>query len=61
MTRDLRNRLTPDGVLILSGILAGERAEVEAAFVADGFVVEEVTHRGEGEDAWVAIAVRIRA
>lgn len=61
MTRDLHNRLTPDGVLILSGILAGERAEVEAAFVADGFVVEEVTHRGEGEDAWVAIAVRIRA
>jgi len=61
MTTDLRNRLTSDGVLILSGILASEEREVIEAFTADGFVVEEVTHRGEGEDHWVAIAVRLRA
>lgn len=61
MTTDLRARLTADGILILSGILAGERAEVEAAFEADGFVVNEVTHRGEGEDAWVAIVVSLRS
>lgn len=58
MTHALRARLSPSGVLVLSGILASEREEVEQRFSDDGFVVDRVTHRGEGEDAWVAIAVR---
>ncbi|MBM4356478.1 MAG: 50S ribosomal protein L11 methyltransferase [Deltaproteobacteria bacterium] len=58
MTTALRARVTADGVLILSGILANERDEVSSAFERDGFRVDEVTHRGEGDDAWVAIAVR---
>jgi ribosomal protein L11 methyltransferase len=58
MTHALRARLSSTGVLVLSGILASERDEVEQRFSADGFVVDGVSHRGEGDDAWVAIAVR---
>lgn len=58
MTHALRERLVTGGLLVLSGILASERADVEARFLADGFTLDAVTHRGEGEDAWVAIAVR---
>lgn len=58
MTGALRRRVRPDGLLVLSGILASEEQEVARAFEADGFVVDEVTSRGSGEDAWVAIAVR---
>lgn len=58
MTGPLRACMSPNATLILSGILASEQRDVEQAFAGDGFTVDEVTTRGEGEDAWVAIAVR---
>lgn len=58
MTASLRERTLPNGLLVLSGILASERGEIEEAFERDGFRVVEVAHEGEGDDAWVAITAR---
>lgn len=45
-------------VLVLSGVLAGEEAEVCRAFVEHGMRHEATTRRGEGDDAWVALTLR---
>jgi len=46
------------GLLVLSGVLAGEEDEVREAFVADGMIHLATTRRGDGDDAWVALTMR---
>ncbi len=57
MAADLRAKVAPGGLLVLSGILATERDEVIQGFAAR-FTVESLTDRGEGPDAWIAIVLR---
>lgn len=58
MAAELTQRVAPGGVLVLSGVLASERDEVLACYLADGsFRHLGGGQRGEGGDAWVAITL----
>jgi ribosomal protein L11 methyltransferase len=56
-TAALHARVLPGGMLVLSGILAEEREEVERAFLAAGFVRDErIASRQRGD--WIGIDLR---
>jgi ribosomal protein L11 methyltransferase len=58
LARDLTACVAPGGVLILSGILAGERGAMVARYEALGLRHRETAQRGEAAgEAWVAIAL----
>lgn len=48
-------RLAPGGTLLLSGILAGQEAEVQEAYVAQGLAPDPARERSEGE--WRLLAL----
>jgi len=48
-------RLAPGGALVLSGLLASERAALEASLAALGARVDGARGREEGGDAWLAL------
>ena len=52
MAPELRGRVAPGGLLVLSGILGGQKDEVRAAY-AD-FALEEAPEKGE----WIALVLR---
>jgi ribosomal protein L11 methyltransferase len=60
MAAALCARLAPGGLLILSGVLAGEEPEVRGHFVAtvDGLEHCGTDRRDEGDDAWTALCFR---
>jgi len=52
MAGELAKRVTPGGLLVLSGILAPQKDEVRAAY--EGFALEDAPGKGE----WVALVLR---
>ncbi len=55
MAPSLAARLCQDGELILSGVLAGQAAEVRAAFEQVGLAHLATVARGDDADAWVSL------
>jgi ribosomal protein L11 methyltransferase len=55
---DLRGRLAPGGLLVLSGILAADEHVMRQVFGASLRHLE-TTRRGDGPDAWVALAFEL--
>jgi ribosomal protein L11 methyltransferase len=53
---DLRGLLAPEGILVLSGLMADQRAAVEAELGDSGFVVKKARELQE----WVSLACAIR-
>ena len=49
LKEDLKAACRVGGKLVLSGILAEERGEVEEAFLEDGIPLKQIDHRIKGE------------
>ena len=54
-----RNRLNPDGNVILSGILETEQTDVQETLKENGLECINVKHQAENELMWVAILARL--
>ncbi len=58
MAEDFAERVSPGGALVLSGVLAGERAAIVERYESLGLVHARTVSRGEAAgEAWVAIAL----
>ncbi|MSP24760.1 MAG: 50S ribosomal protein L11 methyltransferase [Myxococcales bacterium] len=57
MADALAARLVPGGMLVLSGVLHNQEADVRAAFVERGLIHITTTARGDGADAWVSLSL----
>jgi len=58
MASALHERMAPGGLLVLSGVLRSEEAEVRAGFEALGLSHEDTRRRGTEGEGWVAIVMR---